>query len=349
MNRAIELAKKGRGHTLTNPLVGCVIVRDGKIIAEGYHHKFGDNHAEVDAINSSEEDVCGATLYVNLEPCSHYGKTPPCAERIIREGIKRVVIANVDVNEKVSGRGIEMLKEAGIEVDVGVCKNEAEKLNEIFFTHIKNKRPFVLLKAAESLDGKIATYTGDSKWISSEKSREYAHRLRGDLDAIMVGINTILIDNPRLNTRIDNLKDPIKIIVDSTLKIPEDAQVLKGDVIIATTENFNRDKFEKIKNRARIIVTKGQRVNLKELLYKLYELNIGSILLEGGGELNFSMLSEKLVDKINIFISPIIIGGGGRDAISGIGFEKLKDAPEILDMEYRKIDRDILVEGYLRW
>lgn len=348
MKEAIELASLGKTKTKTNPLVGCVIVRDGEVIGRGYHHKFGDDHAEVDAIKNAG-DVKGATLYVNLEPCAHYAKTPPCASRIVKEGIKRVVIATRDPNEKVSGRGVEILKDAGIEVIEDICKEEALRLNEIFFTHIKNKRPFVLLKAAQSLDGKIATYSGKSKWITSLKSREYSHILRGSLDAIMVGINTVLKDDPKLDVRGVNLPNPIKIIVDSTLKIPLDSKVLKGDVIIATTKNYDKKKYENLKNKVSFIVTSGDKVDLKFLLKELYKRDIASILLEGGGELNFSMLKEKLVDKINFFVAPMLIGGGGKSSISGIGFENLEDAPKISDISVKNIDCDFLIEGYLRW
>lgn len=357
MSRAIELAKNGIGATKTNPLVGCVIVRNEKIIGEGYHKVFGSCHAEVNAINDAKtkgENLDGATLYVNLEPCSHYGKTPPCADRIIEEKIKRVVIGNCDPFEKVSGRGIERLRNAGIEVEVGVLKDECEKLNERYFTYIKNNRPFVVLKAGMTIDGKIATKTYESQWITSEESRKFSHELRGMCDAIMVGINTVLKDDPTLNVRAGRYPhSPARIIVDSKLRISPSAKVLSKDLeniaIIATTENCDREKFEilsKMENVNVIIVAeKNKMVDLRDLMEKLKTFNISSILLEGGGSLNASMLREKLVDKFYFFIAPKIIGSDGISAIGSMGIEKLDEAIGIKDVEVTKIATDILIKG----
>ncbi len=357
MSRAIELAKNGIGATKTNPLVGCVIVRNEKIIGEGYHKVFGSCHAEVNAINDAKakgENLDGATLYVNLEPCSHYGKTPPCADRIIEEKIKRVVIGNCDPFEKVSGRGIERLRNAGIEVEVGVLKEECEKLNERYFTYIKNNRPFVVLKSGMTIDGKIATRTYESQWITSEESRKFSHELRGMCDAIMVGINTVLKDDPTLNVRAGRYShSPARIIVDSRLRISPSAKVLSKDLeniaIIATTENCDREKFEnlsKMENVNVIIVReKDGMVDLRDLMEKLKTFNISSILLEGGGSLNASMLREKLVDKFYFFIAPKIIGSDGISAIGSMGIEKLNEAIDLKDVEVTKIATDILIKG----
>lgn len=357
MKMAIELAKGGIGKTLSNPLVGCVIVKNGEIIGKGYHEKFGREHAEVNAINNALNHVKtleGSTLFVNLEPCSHYGKTPPCANRIIKEKISRVVIGTKDPFEKVSGRGIRILKDAGISVSENVMKEECIKLNERFFSYIKKKRPFVVLKTAMSLDGKIATKTGDSKWVTSESSRKFSHELRGKLDAVMVGINTVINDNPSLNVRYGNYRNnPIRVIVDTNLKIPINSKVLSEKLesftIIATTKNFDEKKYEILKSKENIKIVvaeeKNGHVDLKDLLNKLMEFNISSILLEGGGVLNASMLKENLVDKFYIFIAPKIIGSDGKPVIGEMNFENLNDVIKLSELELKKISDDILIIG----
>lgn len=357
MSRAIELARNGIGTTKTNPLVGCVIVKDEKIIGEGFHKTFGSNHAEVNAIEDAKsigENLEGSTIYVNLEPCSHHGKTPPCADRIIKEKIARVVIGNCDPFKEVQGRGIEKLKTAGIEVKCGVLEEECTSLNERYFTYIKNKRPFVVLKAGMTIDGKIATKTFESQWITSEESREFSHELRGMCDAIMVGINTVLKDDPSLNVRAGRYPhSPARIIVDSKLRISQSAKVLSKDfeniAIIATTDNYDREKFEilsKMENvRIVIVKDKNGRVDLRDLLEKLKEFNISSILLEGGGSLNASMLKENLVDKFYFFIAPKIIGADGISAIGRMGIEKIDEVLNLKDVEVSKISTDILIKG----
>ena len=357
MERALEIAREGTGKTKTNPLVGCVIVKDEKIIGQGVHLKFGDNHAEVNAIldaKSRGEDIRGATLYVNLEPCSHYGKTPPCAERIVKEGIRRVVIGTADPFEKVSGRGIKILEDAGISVTEGLCEEECLNLNERFFTYLKNNRPFVVLKAGMSLDGKIATESGESQWITSEFSRAHGHELRGQLDAIMVGIGTVLADDPSLNTRHGKYKNnPIRIITDSSLRIPLDAKLLRDDLesicIIATTESCDKDKLGKLKAMKNVEVLickdKDKKVDLKDLMERLKDYDISSILLEGGRTLNAEMLKNKLVDKFYFFIAPILLGSKGIPAIGDLEIDELKDAIRIKDMKSEKLFDDILVTG----
>ncbi len=357
MSRAIELARNGIGTTKTNPLVGCVIVKDEKIIGEGFHKTFGSNHAEVNAIEDAKsrgENLEGSTIYVNLEPCSHHGKTPPCADRIIKEKIARVVIGNCDPFKEVQGRGIEKLKAAGIEVKCKVLEEECTALNERYFTYIKNKRPFVILKAGMTIDGKIATKTFESQWITSEKSRKFSHELRGMCDAIMVGINTVLKDDPSLNVRAGRYPhSPARIIVDSKLRISQSAKVLSKDLeniaIIATTDSYDREKFEilsKMENvRIVIVKDKNGRVDLRDLLEKLKEFNISSILLEGGGSLNASMLKENLVDKFYFFIAPKIIGTDGISAIGRMGIEKIDEVLNLKDVEVSKISTDILIKG----
>ena len=361
MERAIELAKKGIGHTKTNPLVGCVIVKDEEIIGEGAHLKFGENHAEVNAIEDAKsrgEDLNDATLYVNLEPCSHFGKTPPCANRIVKEGIKRVVIGTSDPFPKVSGGGIKILEDAGISITEGVCQEECLNLNESFFTYVKNNRPFVVLKSGMSLDGKIATESGESKWITSEFSRAYSHELRGRLDAIMVGIGTVLADNPTLNVRHGKYRvNPIRIVTDSKLRIPLDAKLLSEDLeslaIIATTKNSDKEKLEKLKEMKNVEVLicheKNNKVDLLDLMEKLKDYNISSILLEGGRTLNAEMLKNNLVDKFYIFMAPILLGSKGIPAIGDLEIDALKDAIKIKDMKCEKLFDDILVTGRCDW
>lgn len=357
MERALELAREGIGKTKTNPLVGCVIVKDEKIIGEGAHLKFGDNHAEVNAIldaKSKGEDIKGATLYVNLEPCSHTGKTPPCANRIVEEGIKRVVIGTQDPFPAVSGKGVKILEDAGISVTEGLLEEECLNLNERFFTYIKNNRPFVVLKAGMSLDGKIATESGESKWITSEFSRAHSHELRGQLDAIMIGIGTVLSDNPRLNVRHGKYKNnPIRIITDSKLRIPLDANLLDENLgsiaIIATTKNCDQKKLEKLKSMKNVEVLicddKDSKVDLLDLMEKLKDFDISSILLEGGRTLSAEMLKNSLVDKFYFFIAPILLGSEGIPAIGDLEIENLKDAIKVKDMKCEKLFDDILVTG----
>lgn len=356
MKRAIELAYKGAGYVSPNPMVGAVIVKNGKIIGEGYHQQYGSNHAEVNAFLNAVEDVTGAEMYVTLEPCSHYGHTPPCAKTIVDKKIKKVYIGSHDPNPKVAGKGIEILKSGGVEVETGVMENECNKINPIFFKYITTKEPYVVLKSAITLDGKIAAYTGDSKWVTNESSRQLVQMLRHNLKAIMVGINTVLADNPRLNCRIENGVNPIRIIVDSKLRIPLDANVLKlnntDKCIIATTNYCDKEKKDQlIKMGINVIETNSNdgQVNLKELMTILGELKIDSILLEGGGSLNYSMLNENLVDKAMFFIAPKIIGG--KDAttpVEGKGISLMKDAIELKNIEVENIQNDILITGDLR-
>lgn len=358
MERAIELAKKGAGYTKSNPLVGAVIVKENKIIGEGYHQYFGGPHAEVNAFNNATESVEGATMYVTLEPCSHYGKTPPCANTIVEKKISKVVIGMMDPNPTVAGNGIKILKENGINVVTDVLKDEVENLNEIFIKYITSKVPFIILKTAMTLDGKIASYSGDSKWITNEESRNYVHEIRHRVSSIMVGVNTVLVDNPKLTTRLNNMKgiDPIRIIVDTTAKIPLDSNVLNSDskskTIIATTEKADKEKLKTLKEKkAEIIITplKNNKVDLNYLIKKLGEQGIDSILLEGGSTLNYSALKEGIVDKVVSFIAPKIIGGtNAKTPVGGHGIEHITDAITLKDIQISKFKEDIMLQGYLR-
>lgn len=357
MKRALKIAEKGWGKTNPNPLVGAVIVKDNEIIAEGFHEALGCAHAEVAALKSACADVRGSTLYVNLEPCSHYGRTPPCAKTIIDSGIKNVVVGMVDPNPKVSGNGIKMLKDADINVTVGVMQSEAEKLNEIFINYITRHKPFVIMKAAMTLDGKIASVAGDSKWVSNEFSRNYVHLIRDRVSSIMVGINTVVKDNPSLTARLESKEctDPVRIIVDSKGRIPLDSNVIqaksKAETIIATMDFIDKEKERQLQeNNVRIIKTAGSEgnVDLRELMDELYKLEIDSVLLEGGGTLNYSALEAGIVNKVMFFISPKIIGG--KNAISpveGAGIHLMKDAFKIKDINLTKFNDDILIEGYI--
>ncbi|MBU5488262.1 bifunctional diaminohydroxyphosphoribosylaminopyrimidine deaminase/5-amino-6-(5-phosphoribosylamino)uracil reductase RibD [Clostridium sp. MSJ-8] len=356
MKRALELAALGRGKVAPNPMVGAIIVKEDKIIGEGYHKKYGDNHAEVNAVENATEDVRGATMYVTLEPCAHYGKTPPCAKRIVEEGIKKVVIGVLDPNPLVAGKGVNILKDAGIEVVVGVLEEECRKINEIFMKYIETSRPFVLMKYAMSLDGKISTATGKSKWISCEESRKDVHKLRNNLSAIMVGINTVIKDNPMLNCRIEGGNDPIRIIVDSNLRIPLDSKIVNTSnnisTIVATTHKADKDKIKLLEERnVEVIVAKEKdgRVDITSLIDKLGEKKIDSILLEGGSEINFSCLQEGIVDKVRIYIAPKILGGNNaKGAVGGRGVSEMIESFNIENIDISTIGSDIVVEGYVK-
>ncbi|AFS79590.1 riboflavin biosynthesis protein RibD [Gottschalkia acidurici 9a] len=357
MKRAIELAKKGEGHVSPNPLVGAVIVKNESIIGEGYHGFYGGDHAEINALKNSTESVEGSTMYVTLEPCSHFGKTPPCVNAIVENNIKKVVIGLKDPNLLVSGRGIQILKSNGIEVVTSVLEDECKKLNEIFLKYITTKTPFVILKYAMTLDGKIATHIGDSKWISNSLSRKHVHEIRHKLSSIMVGIGTVLKDNPSLNTRLEDKEglDPIRIIVDTKGRIPLDSKVINlkssSRTIVATTELAPKDKLKALEDKdVEIIITpvKDSYVDLIYLLKSLGSKGIDSILLEGGSELSFSALQENIVDKVVAFISPKIIGGSSaKTPIGGTGIEFMKDAINLNNISLKTFNEDIMIEGYI--
>ena len=355
MERALELAKKGIGKVNPNPLVGAVIVKDGRIIGEGYHECYGEAHAERNAVKNATESVEGSTIYVTLEPCAHYGKTPPCVDLIIEKKFKKVVIGMLDPNELVAGKSIEKLKEHGIEVVVGIKEEECKRMNEIFIKYITSKIPFVILKSGMSLDGKIATYSGESKWITSKESREDAQNLRNRLSSIMVGVNTVIADDPELTCRINNEKNLIRIIVDTNLRIPLDSKVVKNKdklTIVATTLSSDESKKQILRDAGVKVIEvqeNNNRVNLKELVKKLGEEGIDSILIEGGGTLNFSSLEENIVDKVIFYIAPKIIGGeDSKSSIAGRGFAKLEEAVNLKYMSYKRIGEDLVIEGYTK-
>lgn len=354
MAEALKIARNAEGRTSPNPMVGAVIVKDGRIIAEGWHRKAGTPHAEIHALNMAGELAKNSTMYVTLEPCSHFGRTPPCANRIVDAGVKKVVIAMTDPNPLVAGKGIEILKSAGIEVEVGILEDDARRLNEVFLKYITKKIPFVTAKFACTLDGKISTVTGESQWISCEESRNFVHRLRDVNDGILAGVGTILADNPSLTTRIDNGKNPVRIVVDSLARTPIDSKFLNDGAaknIIAVTENAPADKISALQNLGAEIIFCGnsQQVDLKILMAELARREITSVLLEGGGTLNFSMFRAGLIDKVFAFIAPKIIGGkNALTPVEGAGVEKLSDAVKLENSTAEKIGTDILICGYLR-
>jgi diaminohydroxyphosphoribosylaminopyrimidine deaminase/5-amino-6-(5-phosphoribosylamino)uracil reductase len=360
MEKALVLAEQARGRTSPNPLVGAVVVRDGKSVGEGYHRQAGEPHAEVAAIDKAGELARGATLFVTLEPCCHEGKTPPCTKRIISSGIKQVIVAMKDPNPLVAGKGIEELEGAGIVVACGLFEEEARKLNEVFVKYITSGRPFVTMKAAVSLDGKIATRTGESRWITGKASREYVHRQRSFHDAIMVGVETVLADNPLLTCRLPEREPRVvrRIILDSRGRTPADANVLKGPAekktIIAATGDIPAARMMELKGAgAEVLVTEAEsngRVNLAALMEQLGKRAICSVLIEGGGRVNAAAVKAGIVDKLLLFIAPKIIGG--RDAptfIEGEGIEHIEEAWPLCLSSIKRYDDDIMCEYYFTY
>lgn len=359
MKRALTLAKEGEGKVNPNPLVGAVVVKEGKIIGEGYHKEFGGPHAEVFALEEAGHKAKGADLYINLEPCVSYPKkkTPPCVERIIKSGIKRVFIAMRDPHPKIRGRGIKALKEAGIKVKEGILTEEAKKLNEIYIKYITTGKPFVLLKMAMTADGKIASKVGDSRWISSKKSRQIVHKLRGKFKAVLVGINTVLQDDPQLTLRDAKGRNPLRIILDSKGKIPLSAKVLNqktAKTVIATAE-ISKAKEEKLRQLGVEIWRLGEnkgRISLKSLIERLAKEGIDSLMIEGGATVAYSFIEEGLVDKVIFFIAPKIIGGEAPTPVGGVGLEKIKEAFWIREVSVKMVEGDeeenVIYEGYLK-
>lgn len=358
MKRAIELAKTAIGRTSPNPMVGCVVVKDGKVISEACHERYGEFHAERNALTRCKEDTKGAELYVTLEPCCHYGKTPPCTEIIIEKGISKVYIGSLDSNPLVAGQGVEILKNAGIQVETGILEEECINMNEVFFHFIKEKKPFVVMKYAMTLDGKISAITGDSKWITNEYSRNHAHYLRKIYSGIMVGINTVLLDDPMLNCRIEEGVNPVRIILDSKLRIPMDSNIVKTAKEIRTIVAYNSNKVGNNLQRVDELKDKGielinipgdDRIDMNILMEKLGELKIDSILVEGGAEVNSAVLKAGVVNKVYAYIAPKLITGAlAKSPIGGDGIELMKDAINLCNVSVKTLEGgDILVEGYV--
>ena len=357
MQMALDLAQKGQGFTSPNPMVGAVVVKEGRVVGSGYHHAAGQPHAEVHAIDDAGDAASGATIYVNLEPCNHTGRTPPCTRKIIEAGIQRVVVAMKDPNPDVTGGGIDYLKARGLQVSLGVCQQEAQRLNEAFIKFIRTRRPFVILKCAATLDGLIATRTGDSKWITNEQSRSYVHCLRHCVDGILVGINTIKADNPSLTTRLEKGPgaDPVRIILDSRLSIPEDARILRldsdSDTILVVGKKVDPQKRLAVeKNGVRILETplKGGRIDIANLMEQLGAMGITSLLIEGGGRVIASAIHSGIVDKIVFFYAPKILGGDdGISICRGRGAATMKDSIAVKNISVQRFGDDVMIEGYI--
>ena len=352
MLQAIQLAKQGEGWTNPNPMVGAVIVKNGRIIGKGYHKKCGELHAERNAIASLTESAEGATIYVTLEPCCHYGKTPPCTEAIIEQKIKRVVIGSRDPNPKVSGKGIKMLQEAGIEVIEDFMREECDRLNPVFFHYITTKTPYVVMKYAMTLDGKIATKTGASKWITGEAARAEVQHMRHRYMGIMAGIGTVLADDPMLNVRVEGWKSPIRILCDSGLRIPLDGQIVKSAgkyrtiVAYADSENTEakRKRLHEMGVETICCPDENNQVDLKKLMKYLGEEGIDSILLEGGGTLNDSALRAGIVQEVQAFIAPKVFGGmNSKTPVEGIGVRFPSEAVKLKCTDICQIGEDIRI------
>ncbi|MBI4826911.1 MAG: bifunctional diaminohydroxyphosphoribosylaminopyrimidine deaminase/5-amino-6-(5-phosphoribosylamino)uracil reductase RibD [Nitrospirae bacterium] len=356
IKKTLALAAKGIGRTSPNPVVGAVIVKNNRIIASDYHKKAGEPHAEALALAKAGASARGATLYINLEPCCHTDKkTPPCTNAIIRSGIKKVVVSMLDPNPKVSGKGIKELNKAGIETEAGIMEGEAAKLNEPFIKFITTKKPFIILKIAQSIDGKIADAKGESKWITGEKARKHVHKLRNELDAVMVGIGTVIKDDPSLDCRMRGGRNPYRIIVDSELRISLKSKLLgykDGKTIIATTDQAAAGKINAIRKAGHqllILKSRNKQVDLKLLGKELGRLGISSIMIEGGSHIAASALSGRIVDKVMFFIAPKIIGG--KDAVTSVeggAPASLLKALKLRDIKTRKFGDDLLIEGYVK-
>ncbi len=354
MEKALMLARRGLGKTSPNPMVGALVVKNGKILGKGYHGEYGGAHAEVIALRNAKRDVRGASMYVTLEPCCHHGWTPPCVYAILEAGVTEVVIGTPDPNPKVNRRGIHILRGRGIRVKVGVLEERCRKLNEAYFKFMRTGIPFVTLKFAQSLDGRIATKRGSSQWISSPDTLRFAHKLRATHDGVLVGVGTALADDPSLTVRLVKGGNPQRIIVDGRLRIPLTAKVLNDErvdrTIIVAEEGANRKKVRAVQDRGAEIlwVTRNRRgqLNLNDLLKQLGKMGVTSVLVEGGARVITSFLRERLADKVIIVMAPKLIGEG-IEAIGDLEVRKLGDAVQIFGMKMRRLGEDIVIEGYL--
>lgn len=358
ISRTIALAARAKGMTSPNPMVGALLVRNGKIISEGYHRKAGTPHAEVIAIDKAQGKARGSTLYVSLEPCCHKDKrTPPCTQKIISSGIRQVIVSMKDPNPKVSGKGIEELRNSGIKVTSGILEEKARKLNEFYVKYITAGMPFVILKVAMTLDGKIATPEGESKWITGEKARSMVHRLRGGVDAVMTAIGTVLADNPMLTCRVPNYKNPVRIVIDPNLETGPEANVFSvpPETILITRQSAvssqqSEKKREKLSEKGiKIIDYNSEKLDLQWLMRELGKRHITSVLIEGGASLNSYCLEAGIVDKVMFFIAPKIMGGKeSLPAVGGKSFRRLDAAYRLKDAKVKQVGEDILIEGYIQ-
>jgi len=351
MKRALALARKGIGKTSPNPAVGCVIVKDGTVIGEGWHRKAGSPHAEIHALNTAADAAGGADVYVTLEPCCHAGATPPCTDALIRAGVRRVIAGMLDPNPRVSGGGFAALEQAGIETVCGVLEDDCRAINLPFVKHVTTGLPYVTYKCAMTLDGKIASITGNSRWISCEESRKYVHRMRSHNDAVMVGVDTILADNPQLTVRHVKGRNPLRVIVDSTLRTPTSVDILSGllarNTIIACTEEDVGIHQRYLRNGATVLVCNSHegRVDLRDLLEKLGRLGVQSILLEGGSRLAGDALTRGLIDECVFFYAPKVIGSDGFSPFAITGITEMNQSLAFTNLSVRRIGSDIVVSA----
>ena len=354
MREAIALAERGRGFTAPNPMVGCVLVKDGRTIARGYHHRYGDLHAERDALAACTEDPAGATAYVTLEPCCHHGKQPPCTDALLAAGVARVVVGLTDPNPLVCGKGIAILRGHGVAVETGLLADEIREQNRIFLKYITEKRPWVALKVAMTLDGKIATADGDARWVTSEAARGFVHQLRGQLSGICVGAGTVRADDPMLDCRADGFKNPVRILPDSSASLSPDSRIAQSAgrirTLLAHTDAAAADRLERLRAcgvEPLACAARDGRIDLDDMLAKLGALGIDSILLEGGEALNGSFVEQGLVDEYYFFVAPKILGGkDAKTAVGGTGFAKMADARGVRIESVRSFGPDLLIHGY---
>ena len=354
MQEAIALAERGRGHTAPNPMVGCVLVKDGRVIGRGYHHQYGSLHAERDALAACSEDPAGATMYVTLEPCCHHGKQPPCTDAILAAGIARVVVGATDPNPLVGGKGIALLQAGGVAVEAGLLEEEIREQNRIFLKYITQKRPWVSLKVAMTLDGKIATASGDARWVTSEPARRFVHALRGQRSGICVGAGTVRLDDPMLDCRVEGYHNPVRILPDSRASLPLESRIVRsaGEIrtLVAHTDAADAGQLEQLRACGVELLpcaAADGHVDLRDMLDRLGALGIDSILLEGGEALNGSFVAQDLVDEYYIFIAPKLLGGqDAKTAVGGVGFDTMAAARDIRIRSVDTIGPDILIHGY---
>lgn len=351
MKRALTLARKGIGKTAPNPAVGCIIVKNGEVIGEGWHRKAGGPHAEIHALEMAGDAARGADVYVTLEPCCHTGKTPPCSDALIKAGVQRVVVGMTDPNPQVSGGGLAALQQAGIETTCGVLEDACRAINLPFIKHVTTGIPYVTYKCAMTMDGNIATITGESRWISCEESRKYVHRMRSCMDAVMVGVDTVIADNPQLTVRHVRGKDPLRVIVDTRLRTPESVTVLSGQLssktIIATCESNPRVHLRYLKQGATIVVCEADegRVSTKDLLQKLGAMGVQSILLEGGSRLAGSMLENNLIDELVFFVAPKLIGSSGFAPFTLSTMTDMEQAVRLVFTDVSRSGTDLMIHA----
>jgi diaminohydroxyphosphoribosylaminopyrimidine deaminase/5-amino-6-(5-phosphoribosylamino)uracil reductase len=352
MRRALILARKGVGKTGPNPAVGCVIVKDGTVVGEGWHKRAGTPHAEVHALARAGARAKNADVYVTLEPCAHFGKTPPCADALIAAGVGRVYAGMVDPNPRVSGKGLEKLRAAGIEATAGIFEDACRLVNEPFIKHVTTGLPFVILKSALTLDGKSATAEGDARWITGERSRRYVHKLRSQVDVIMVGVGTVIADDPLLTSRIPGGKDPLRVVVDSRLRIPLHARMLhqeSGAKTLVATVSDDAAKIAGIRETGADVLIckeKGGKVDLHDLMARLGAMHTQSLLLEGGSTLAGEALRQGVIDKVMLFYAPKLLGGDGPGLFAGKGVARMEDAIRLREISYTRFGEDLLIVGY---